>query len=245
MFLCCQVGSFPALPLGTAPFFTHAVGMSVCIQSSSQEQAKYFSWRRNPWAPHREQPWTSTHRLAPGWGLTHAMEDWLRLNLPLIARAFVQGWSTTASLEMITIWHKSLQQVCWSDGFIIQSPAQKLWLLLCRYLLICFLGESLFQWLRMQSDKADESGWLYICVSGRPRGWNHAKLAAPSFERGRKRPGLQGMAFISEGFSNDFLTNWLDFGGETASGWRGLKLLEMNSFEVAQTLLKFGWQISF
>lgn len=53
------------------------------------------------------------------------------------------------------------------------------------------------------------------------------------------------MAFISEGFSNDFLTNWLDFGGETVSNWKGLKLLEMNSFEVAETLLTFGWHISF
>lgn len=42
MFLCCQVGSLPALPLGMALLFTHAVGMSACIQNSSSERSQIF-----------------------------------------------------------------------------------------------------------------------------------------------------------------------------------------------------------
>lgn len=76
----------------------------VCIQGSSQKQAKYFSWQGNGWTPHQEQSWTNTHRLALGWGLTHGMESWLGLNLPLSTEAFVQRWCTAASLKMLKIW---------------------------------------------------------------------------------------------------------------------------------------------
>lgn len=152
VFLCCQIGSLSALPWGTAPLFTHAIGVGLCSGLQS-ETSQIFLLAGKSLDPTLRAVMNQYTPFGPGVRADSRHRELTGTELATDHQGFCARLVHSSIPENIKKFGTTLsQQVCWSNCFIIQSPAEKLWLLLYWYLLICFHGESPFQRLRMPSD---------------------------------------------------------------------------------------------
>lgn len=136
-----------ALPWSTALLFTHAVGIGLCSGLQS-ETSQIFLLAGKSLDPTLRAVMNQYTPFGPGVRADSRHRELTGTELATDHRGFCARLVHSSVPENIKKFGTTLsQQVCWSNCFIIQSPAEKLWLLLYD---TC---SSAFQ------EKAHSSGW--------------------------------------------------------------------------------------
>lgn len=125
-----------------------------CLHSElqSQETSQIFLLAEKSLGPTSRAAVKQHTLFGPGVRADSGQGELTRTELATDHQGFAQGWCTAASLKTLRIWHSFVAAGLLKRRVHYSVASTKAVGLLCRYLLLCFLGLSLFQWLRMQSD---------------------------------------------------------------------------------------------